>query len=518
MRKGISMEEKWYKNKEIVFCVLLASLFFLLSFLLMLHHEPWRDETRPWIYARGDYPMLDYIMTREFYGATHPMDITGIYPSLLYHLGLSYISYSITNILVMLASVILFLRYAPVSKFQKALFVFGYYIFYEYNIIARSWSFSILFLFCIAVMYKDRFKKPIMYNMLLFLLALTHIYVFILAAILAALYYFELFFPKVGINAHSTMDTPSFTKKQILCLSLLIIGFSYIFYPNLNPKNVPEQFTEWNTEISIKHLGTIPTAVIDAYLPIPKLQIEFWQTRGFSRALYGIPIFLATMLFFVNRIKPFLLYVALCSSLFALFFFRAIAAFRHAGLLFIIFFFCLWIAKEYKENERWKITVSPKVLSSILIFLLLIQVIAAGIAFYYDWNYEFSSAERAASFLKENGFLNNTTFIASYPSVEMVSILLRTPEYPKFYFMEYGEFRSFMVTDKKTYAFNDLPHPLTEFTEIIEKETSNKGYLIVLLILDRKIDASEEGAAQYELLAAFEESIITDKIFIYKKV
>lgn len=504
-------------DKEKLFYWSLSFLFLIVSVLFMLHHEPWRDETRPWIYAR-DYPMLDYVITREIYGATYPIEMTHIYPSIFFNLGLPYISYSITNILVMLVSVILFLKYAPLSKIQKLLFIFGYYIFYEYNIIARSWAFSILFFFCIAVLYKDRFKKPVLYNLLLFLLALTHIYVFILATILAALYYFELFFPNVKINARDMNLSQGFTRRHSICLVLLILGFSYIFYPNLNPQNVPEQFTEWNTEMSIEHLGTIPTAVVDAFLPIPKLQVEFWQTRGISRALYGIPIFLATLLFFVNKTKPLLLYIALCSSLFALFFFRAIAAFRHAGLLVIIFVFCLWIAKECRENERWKVSVHPKILNMILIVLLSIQVIAAGIALYYDWQYDFSSAERAASFLKENGFLSSRTFIASYPSVEMASILVRTPEYPKFYFIEYGEFRSFMVTDKKTYAFNALPHPLTELTETIEMETENKGYETILLILDRKIEASEEGSKKYELLVGFEESIVTDHIFIYKKI
>lgn len=510
------MEEKWYKNKETMFCVSLAFLFMLVSVLLMLHHEPWRDETRPWMYAR-DSLLLGYILTQEIDGTTYPMDITYIYPSLLFHLGLPYVSYSVMNILVMLFSIILFLRYAPFSRLQKGLFVFGYYIFYEYNIIARSWAFTILFLFCIAVMYKDRFKNPFLYNSLLFLLALTHPLVSLIATILAAFYYIELFFPKINFRGIIGTIQP-FTKRHFFCLILLMLGFAYIFYPAFNPQNVAEPFRVWNTTMSIYHLGTIPTTVVDAFLPVPKLQVEFWQTRGISRALYGLPIFLATMLFFINKRTPLVLYLAMSCSLFAFFFLRMPAAFRHAGLIFIIFFFTLWIAQEYKENERWKVRVNPRILNLILLVLLSIQIIAAGIASYYEWQYDFSSAQRAGSFLKENGLLNNKTFIASYPSVEMASILVYTPEYPKFYFIEYGEFRSFMVSDEKHPSYNVLQYSLTQLTEIIETETKNKGYETVLLILDRRIEASEEGSEAYELIVGFEESIITDHIFIYKKI
>ena len=504
------MEVKCYHNKQNIFYLCLILLFIFSSVLLMQRHEPWRDETRPWIYAR-DYPMLDYILTRQFYGSSYPLEMTHIVPSLLFNLGLPFASYALTNVLVMFFALTLLVFYAPFSKLQKFLFIFSYYLFYEYNIIARSWSYGILFFFCLAVLYKNRFKRPILYNLFLFLFALSHIYTFIFAAILAAVYYYELF------QNVFREKKESFTKTHGICLLLLFSGFFYIFYPTINPQNVPAEFSAWNTEISIHHLGAVPTAVIDAYLPVPKLQINFWQSRGISRALYGLPLFLLTMLFFIRKPTLLLLYLALCSSLFAVLFVRTICAFRHHGLLFIIFIYCLWVAKEYQESNftiKWH--VNTKVLNAILVVLLSIQVIAAGIASYYDWTYDFSSAERAASFLKKGGYLTDQSFIASYPSVEMSSILVRTPEYPKFYYLEYGEFRSFMVTSEETYRFNDRPHPLTEISETIKQATENKGYTTILLILDRPIESNEEGAEQYKLLAGFEENAINTPIMIYE--
>ena len=499
-------------KKKTIFNFCVVGVFIVLSLLIIVRHEPWRDETRPWIYAR-DYPMLSYIVTREIYGASYPVEMTHIVPSLLLNLGLPFSSFSITNFLIMLFSILLFLIYSPFSKIQKGLFVFGYYVFYEYNVIARSWSYAVLFLFCLAVFYKDRFRKPFVYTGFLFLFALTHVYTFILAVVLTAFYCVDLLKGKV-----SAKSSQSFKKSHVCYLILLFIGFLYIFYPNLHPQNVPPQYTQWDTELSVYHIGTIPTAVIDAFLPIPRLQINFWQSRGISRALYGFPIFLITVLFFIRKIKPFFLYITLCSSLFALFFFRGSGAFRHHGLLFIIFIFSLWISSYYRENKLIPWRINKKVLNGIFLIILSIQVIAGSISYYYDWKYDFSSANRATSFLKENNFLTDKTFIISFPSVEMASILVNTPEYPKFYFLEYGELRSFMVTDLNTSIFNSKEHPLNEITQVIEKEITDTDYESVLLILNREIKLSENTSKQYVLLTSFENNIINDPIFIYKKI
>lgn len=513
----MELQTKFHEHKNIFFYSCLILLFSSLSISLILHHEPSRDESQAWLFG-GDYSVTSFLLTREIYESSAPIEMMHLVPSLLFHLGLPYASLPFTVFLTMLISIILFLFYAPFSKVQKTLFIFGYFIFYEYTIIARSYTFSVLFLFCLAILYKDRFKRPYLYTLFLFLLGLTHFYVLGIATILMCVYYFELFFQFFQNRRIEQIGASKpFTRAHLFCFIISIFAFLYLFYPLIYQNNVSTEFTTWNTDLSIHHLGTIPTAVADAFLPIPKLTLHFWNSRGISRALFGLPIFLLTLLFFVKKIQPLLLYVAFCSSLFAAFFFRHAGAFRHHGLLFIIFIFCLWISREYKENEKIRVNVGEQMLNFLLILFLSIQVMATPIAFYYEWQYDFSSGQRAAFFLKENGLLNNTTFIASFPSGLTTDIQIYAPKYSLFYFIEYKDFRSFMTPNKQLELFYYHLPTLSNITKIIDNATEDKGYLSVLFITKWKIEPTEENSDKYTLLASYEENIINEPIFIYNK-
>lgn len=64
---------------------------------------------------------------------------------------------------------------------------------YEYSVIARSYSLSILFLFLIAILYARRFEYPLWYSLLIFLLFNTNVHSFFIAASLTILLIWEFY-------------------------------------------------------------------------------------------------------------------------------------------------------------------------------------------------------------------------------------------------------------------------------------------------------------------------------------
>jgi hypothetical protein len=129
-------------------------------------------------------------------------------------LGLPYYYQSIIHLIIAVATAGLLLFYSPFSKITKILLIFSYYFAYEYAVIARNYNLTILILFIIAIFYQDRFKKPIVYALLIFLLFNTNIHSFFAAVALIILWLWE---------------KPKIDSKHLLAISIMLAGgyFNY---------------------------------------------------------------------------------------------------------------------------------------------------------------------------------------------------------------------------------------------------------------------------------------------------
>ena len=158
------------KNISFVFATFLILLYSAIGIVLLLHHEPWEDEAHVWLIAR-DLNIISIFQQMAYDGS----------PALWYmflvpfaKIGLPYISEFILHLIIAISAVTVFILYAPFSRVTKVLFIFSYYMVYEYSIIARSYGLSILLLFLIAALYAKRFERPLWYAFLIFLLFNTN--------------------------------------------------------------------------------------------------------------------------------------------------------------------------------------------------------------------------------------------------------------------------------------------------------------------------------------------------------
>lgn len=495
----------------------LILVFIILSLFLLFNHEPWRDEAQAWLTSR-DNPNVPSIIKQMGYEGTPALQHLILFP--LAKLGFPYYSMAILNFLFMLSSLIIFIIYAPFSKLQKVLFAFGYYIFYEYNVIARSYTISVLCLFLIALIYKERFRKFALYPILMVLLGNTNVHSLVIAIVLSSVYVFELKFREdIGV------------KRSCIASSIIFLGILVSIYQLWPPSDLLSVYRRWNFDLNISHFLVLPNVAIGAFMPIPEFVINFWNTKLISYhlsfytpkylSIFGLLLFLLTLIFFIRKPEPLFIYLVSSIGLFCIFFFKYAGALRHHGLIFIVFIISLWIAKNYEDklfvnNRLVHRLLNKKVLTNLFIFLLSCQVIASPVAFYYELKYDFSAAKRTAAFLKSEDLINKNTFIVTWRSYAESAILPYLPKpYSQFYYLEYNDFGSFWVLKE---AFSTLRYmSIEEIVDTIDDLVEDKHYNNVLFIFNKKVEGEKKFDERYDPIAYFEKTIVKDESFyIYK--
>ena len=113
---------------------LLFIVYSIVSLVGTFSHVLWRDEMQGWLVAVGSKNIFELWTNNAPSG--HPI----IYPLLTYISSIIYdkpLSMQLMQWSLAAICIFMFLRWAPFPKFQKFLFVFGYFPFWEYCLISR---------------------------------------------------------------------------------------------------------------------------------------------------------------------------------------------------------------------------------------------------------------------------------------------------------------------------------------------------------------------------------------------
>lgn len=161
-------KQKIFNKKNV--CWFIFILYSILNLILMLRHEPWRDEIHAWLMAK-ELSIPELIVESRFDG--HPI---------LWHLllmpfakfGFPIITLNIIGYVIVLISVWLFLFKTDLPLPFKAIVSFTIPFTYTFSAISRNYSLIILLFMLITTLYNKRNEKPILYSILIALLVHTH--------------------------------------------------------------------------------------------------------------------------------------------------------------------------------------------------------------------------------------------------------------------------------------------------------------------------------------------------------
>lgn len=435
---------------------LYAGIFLIYAILTLfgaLRHELWFDEAQAWVIVRDN----------DFLGIMNALRYEG-HPPLWYmillpfaRLGFSCEVLPLISWFFSVMTVLLILWKAPFGLGMKAAVIFsgGFLFFHSVN--SRVYC-LIPFLLClIAILYPKRKKHPVLFGLLIGLLANTHVCFCGMVGIFGIYMLVELFRDWKNASAKENLF-------RVIGLGIAGVGVLMLVLPLLHSISLNDSTADISAGMTFgKGLYYFLTGLDDAmYLCVTgdAYPTEFLHPIA-SAAAVGIGFFLIIF----RRWKKWLIAV-----LVFLFFYLFIVSVvwwnnscRAAMMIFALIFF-FWLAleeggeTESKDSPAWLgqlpkrlsaviriIREAPRKSLTVIFTLILLTTVPLGAVYLCaDWFGLFSVSKPTAEYIREN-FESGTVFVSADDTLAPFSAYL--PEY-LFYSTDRGSFYTYALHAK----------------------------------------------------------------------
>ncbi|HEX8252429.1 MAG TPA: hypothetical protein VF846_04700 [Thermoanaerobaculia bacterium] len=341
--------------RERRFAAIVFGVYAAITLAVALHHEPWRDEADPWLLVRDGG--ISTMLARTGYAGMPALWYLALAP--LVKLGLPYVSMTLLNLAFAWAAALVFLVAAPFPRYVRALFVFSYFLSYEYAAIARPYALAVLLLFAALASW----RWPMRFALFVALLANTTPHMLLIAAILGALYLRE--------------------RPRRAAIAIMLAGGLLSAVQLLPPRDAPQGHV-----LRGASLLPVQEAVATAFFPRTEMQ---------GRSLFAAAIVAAVSLSIGARATPQIFLWASLAALSFIYAFIWMGGARHAGLLLIVVIATLWLAvldgRLRAESELMALLAVPLAISCLLMPRVWLR----------ELREPFSGAAEMASWLERNG-------------------------------------------------------------------------------------------------------------------
>ncbi len=451
------------------------------------YHEPWTDETTPWM-------MMREVSFAQLSEATHNLGYT-----MLWHLmltpfaraGLPFETIYVIHGIIAVAMVAVVLRFAPFSRTTKLLWTFSNLILYQYAVLARPYSLTSLMLFTVAAIYPLRFTRPMLYAAAVFMLFEGHVIVFMVPCALTAAYLWEMW-------RNGRME-----KRQVAAFLLMVAGCLVAVY-QLRPPQDPDHMFHGFANL-FRGEGFV-VGLSDGWLPYALLDAS--DNRNDLMIIITVLMPLLIPLVVINdhikKTVPVFIFVLAMLWMAYVFMFKFPGTFWHHGLAIQVTLFSLWLASYYKgeakhQGREW-----------VLINLcLLYGCVLTPFLYYKDYIYPFSAGKAAAAFIRKN-HLEDRILISD-------RLEAMTPYLPKGACnwvpyarrcINYDTWDAAFYIYRKQRKIEGIEHPALTIAKEVFGDFSGK-----VVMLQRP--ATEDERKRYGLVLVFCESGIQDDAWIY---
>jgi hypothetical protein len=360
-----------------------------LVFYLVPHHEPWFDEAQAWLIARDVSPQELFVHYLRYEGTPGLWHLLLMVPAKLH---LPYQTLNVISASFGVLGTYLFLRHSPFPWYVKLLFPFSFYVFYQYAIVARSYSLLPVLFFLLAVTYRSKMQSPFRFAIALILLANVSIHALIVATCVLGIHAWD-----VRV-AWAQLDR-SLRRRQLLACALfgatavlLVLVLSPppdIFGPGTSFSPSVERFVL----ISLRILNAATAEQRPVLIAVVALTALWcWRTR--TLWLIGLPAL--AMLGFLT-IKYYNVW--------------------HEGVLFLVWVFVLWVGLE-----RWRGRVDRRLemaMMAVLAVVLAFQAVWSAKSYLYDYSNPYSGSTALAAYIKQNHLEGRKIDAARYSAISV---------------------------------------------------------------------------------------------------
>ena len=502
-------------KRETHYALGLVLLFLAIGTYTISHHEMWRDEIQAWLLARDSASIFELFAHLKYEG--HP----GIWHLCL--MPLTRITHSpvimqVFHLLIATVTVYLFVRYAPFNRFQKFLFCFGYFVLYEYAILARNYALGLLLITIFCILFSERYRHFIAISCVLFLLSHTSVHALILTIAIGFALWCEYLY-RDWLSKPFVEEIAAIGNKKSIWIGFSLISIGIITSTlQLNPPPDTGFALEWFFFYDSAFLSEVLKLISDALLPIPEFSLNFWnkhqlETYAVFQSIQ-IPLccflILCSILLLLKRPTALLIYLMATFGLLVFFYVKYYGSMRHHGFLFITFLMTAWVYRDSPEitTPFKSLSAFPQRLySPFVTFIFICQFIGGITAVTLEKRYVFSYGKQVAEYVKTED-MQDMTMVGEidYAASTIVGYL----EKDEIYYVRGSRFGSFIRWDDVRLPDVDiLDDKVLEEANILRKQTSKD----ILIILNRSLDPKLIVQHNLTLLAEFTGSIVNDEGF-----
>ena len=487
------MKEFIKKNKVNLVIMLCYSI---ITFIILLFHESWRDEAQAWLIVR-DLNIIEIFEQMKYEG--HPI-IWYLILMPFAKMGLPYIFVKIASWIICNIAVWLILKKAPFNIFIKTLFIFSMPMIYLYPSIARSYCLIPLAIVLIAIYYKQRHEKPIQYILSILFLANTHVIMYGMIGILLLLFYIEELIQNRKTNSKEQK------KKVYISLIVIVAGLILTIIPILISMTT-------NTDVSL----TSNTSIFENTLE--KMENAYNEMLGgcFGReelVVNIIAIALIMLLLYEIRYntKNALIIIATIGFQFLIYTYVYKGSEQRVSTLILLIMFILWIQKDKesiknnKKDEDKELINNQKYIKKkrrkakltdiaeyILIFVLIINIANGLYLVNKEIRTNYSSAYETSEWIKENLEEDSIFICTNMPFSSAIIPYINRDAFWSPQTLDYFSFTSWDENYKTAYSLKDLQKRVKEnfqenqnlyliytydFNEETMKLLEEQGYLV----------------------------------------
>ena len=499
----------------------LTILFLIVGAFTASHHEMWRDEIQAWLLARDSTSVFNLFANLKYEG--HP-GLWHLCLMLLSRINHSPVMMQMFHLLITGVTVYLFVRYAPFNWFQKLLFCFGYFVLYEYAIVARNYALGMLLITIFCVLFKERYKRFIWVGCVLFLLAHTSVHALIIAIAIGIALCCEYIFESRFLRSFN-QEIEAIEDKRPIWIGFTLIGIGIITAVlQLNPPSDTGFAVAWNFNFEVKRVNAIVKLISRAYLPIVRPVLGFWgsnilTTYAFFQAIQ-VPLcyflILLSVLLFLKRPTALLTYLISTFGLLAFFYVKYHGSIRHHGFLFLTFLMCYWIYRDCSainlghSEQQDTDSIVDRVLNvsgTVIMTLLLVCHAIGGItAVRMEHRHVFSYGKLTAEYIKSQGMQGLPMIGNKDSAVSTVVGYLQEPR--QIYYPRSSRFGSFI-------RWNKARTPSISKRRVVEaaKTLSHEKSQEVLIVLNGSLSAKQIEQYNLSFLVKFSGSTVRDEGF-----
>lgn len=395
-----------------------SAIFCVLTVARLLTHELWRDEAWLWLVVTQSESLADLRVPLGRSGQGY------LFPLLCYvasQLWTSPRAMQFTHLLLATAGAFSFVRWAPLARLERALFVFGYFLFYEYAVISRHYAAGALlvWLACVAA----RSRRPVLAGgVALALLCQTTVYGFILAFALLCGWLLD---RRLHRSSAQPLRRGETATGVAIAIAGSLAGLMQLI-PEPGTSFMPGWRLDWNASVA-RDVLQIPWR---ALVPLPRPAIAFWNTNVLDpwpnlEAGAGFLTLIVAVLFLRRHTVALVTFCAGAGGVLAFSYAKYAGVMRHQGHLWLVFIAALWLgsrrADDHPSARGWRRVA--------LTLLLTLHVAAGGYASWVDLAHPFSNGVAAAQLLRRSGLDQYPLLGHREPPAATVSLALGQPLY-----------------------------------------------------------------------------------------